>query len=129
MPAQNLTDHIQRLIFEVYLMNYLCMLWSLLEDMYLNMVTGMDYHQIQLPLHYRVCAQRLVKREKIKRSAMNAKHLQLICILLLPSTPLLITLKCTLNIFATAVTIKCKGLSVPGQEECTTECALTPFVY
>ena len=31
------------------------------------------------------------------------------------------TLKCTLNIFATAVTIQCKGLSVPGQEECTTD--------
>ena len=60
---------------------------------------------------------------------MNAKHLQFICILLLPSIPLLITLKCTLNIFATAVTIQCKGLSVPGQEECTTDVHLTPFVW
>ena len=79
----------------------------------------MDYHQKQLPLHCSVWAK--AGEEGEKRSAMNAKHLQLICILLLPSTPLLITLKCTMNIFATAVTNQCKGLSVPGQEECTTD--------
>ena len=46
---------------------------------------------------------------------MNAKHLQLIC---KPPTPLLITLKCILNIFASCHR---KGLSVPGQDKCTTD--------
>ena len=88
----------------MYLMNNLCMLLSLLDDMYINIgcMNG-------LPPETAAAARQSVwakaGEEGKKRSAMNAKHLQLICILLLPSTPLLITLKCTLT---TAVTIQCK---------------------
>ena len=87
-------------------MNNLCMLWSLLEDMYINIG-----YRNGLPPETAAAALQSVwakdgEEEKKKRSAMNAKHLQLICILLLPATPLLITLKCTLDSFATAVTIQ-----------------------
>ena len=102
----------------MHLMNNLCMLWSLLEDVYINIG-----YRNGLPPETAAAALQSVwaKTGEVgkKRSAMNAKHLQFI--LLLPSTPLLITFKCTLNIFATAVIIQCKVLSVPGQEECTTD--------
>ena len=88
----------------MYLMNNPCMLLSLLDDMYISIG-----NRNGLPPETAVWAK--VGEEGKKR----------ICILLLPSTPLPITLNCTLNIFATAVTIQCKGLSVPGQEECTTD--------
>ena len=89
----------------VYLMNNRCVLWSLCEHMHIGykyMYIRMDYHIKQLPLHCRVCGHRVIKR-KAKRRSMNAKHLQLICSLLFLSTPLLITLKCTLNTSAKAV--------------------------
>ncbi|KAL5487002.1 hypothetical protein EMCRGX_G019554 [Ephydatia muelleri] len=77
----------------------------------------MDYHQKQLPLYCRVWAKAGKEGEK-KECKAYAVDLHI------TSTPLLITLKCTLNIFATAVTNQCKGLSVPGQEECTFALAL-----
>ena len=60
---------------------------------------------------------------------MNAKHLQLICILLLPSTPLLITLKCTLNIFATAGHHSMQKVISARAGGVHHRCALTPFVW
>ena len=93
----------------MYVMNNLCMVWSLLEDMYrhIGYRNGLPPETAAAALH---TTDVLVKRGK-KRSAMNAKHLQLICILLLP---LLITLKCTLNIFATAVTMYGQYIQMKG---------------
>ena len=85
----------------MYLMNNLCMLWSLLEDMYINI----GYRPATAALQSVWAKAGELRGKKKKSSAMDAKYLQFICILLLP---LLITLKCTLNTSANAVTIQCK---------------------
>ena len=79
-------------------MNNLCMLWSLLEDMYINIG-----YRNGLPPETAASALQCVGEKK-----HSQQHWQLICILLLPSTPLLITLLPLLSPF-NAEGYQCQG--------------------
>ena len=96
-------------------MNNRCMLWSLREHVYMNIgyKNGLP-HQTTVAALLSMWTQG-GEEEKVKSRPMNAKHLLLTCKLHSPSTPLLITLKCTLNIS------RAEGVHY--------RCALTPFVW
>ena len=95
----------------MYLMNNLCMLWSLL-----------DIFRKGLPPETAAAALQSVwakageeggKKECYECKAFAADLHIAFTIKTLTDNPQVHT--------ATAVTIQCKGLSVPGQEECTTD--------
>ena len=77
----------------------------------------MDYHKKQLLLQCIVCGQRLVMRKHKNECKAFPADLYIAFII----NPLTDNAPVHLNIFTTAATIKCRGLSVPGQEECTTD--------
>ena len=86
------------------------------------MIIGMHYHNQQVPIHYRVCGQRITKYRAKKREckAFSAELKIAFDIDTSGDARLGMMSTFTLRCSASTVSSQCKEPSVPSQRECTT---------